>query len=219
MAVSLLPRPRNPPKPIHYAGTVPSLTVRIAAGLAAACAVLISSCAGSHSGQSHPNNDDKPVITGEPAAYNNADVTFANNLTAREEQGLKITGMATDHSDNSDLVAFATKTAAAFQVDTQVLKALRAQWKEGGSNPTGDGAVGPATGPAIDDATITKLQSLHGAEFDSLWLGSMISLDQGAIEIANTEVANGKHPDAVSLAKQIVTARQAEIGQLHQMSS
>jgi uncharacterized protein (DUF305 family) len=45
----------------------------------------------------------------------------------------------------------------------------------------------------------------------------MIGLDQGAIEVANAEVANGKNVDATSLAKQIVKARQAEIGQMQQI--
>jgi uncharacterized protein (DUF305 family) len=58
---------------------------------------------------------------------------------------------------------------------------------------------------------------LHGKEFDAPWLESMINLDQGEIEMANAEVANGKNPDAIGLAKQIVKARQAEIGQMQQM--
>jgi uncharacterized protein (DUF305 family) len=68
-----------------------------------------------------------------------------------------------------------------------------------------------------DPAAVAKLDSLHGGEFDSLWLHSMISLDQGAIEMANAEVINGKNADAVVLARQIIDARRAEIGQLNQM--
>ncbi len=122
-----------------------------------------------------------------------------------------------DRSNNSELVTFAAKTAAALQVDTQVLKALRAQWKEGQDNQPGD--VGPTSTPGgmIDNATIANLDSLHGPEFDTLWLNSMIGLDQGAIGVANAEVANGKNVDAISLAKQIVKARQAEIGQMQQI--
>jgi uncharacterized protein (DUF305 family) len=68
----------------------------------------------------------------------------------------------------------------------------------------------------IDNATIANLDSLHGPGFDTLWLKSMIGLDQGTIEAANAEVANGKNVDVTSLAKQMVKARQAEIGQMQQ---
>ena len=204
---------------IYYAGAVPSLTARIAASLAAwSIALLASSCSGSpHNDHAHSTrSDDKPVITGEPAGYNAADVTFATNMTADEEQGINMSRLVPDRSNNSQLVTFADKTAAALQVDTQVLKALQAQWKEGADNQTGGGAPNSTTGGLIDNATMASIYSLRGPEFDTLWVKSMIGLDQGSIEVANAEVANGKNVDATSLAKQIVTARQAEIGQMQQ---
>ncbi len=205
---------------IHYASVVPSLTARIAAALAAwSTALFLSSCGSSPSGDhAHPGRaDDKPVITGEPAGYNTADVAFANNMTAREEQGINMSGLVPDRSNNSELATFAAKTAAGLQVDSQVLKALRAQWKEGQDNHKGDSGPSLTTTGMIDDATIAKLNSLYGPQFDTLWLNSMISLDQGAIEVANAEVANGTNVDAISLAKQIVKAQQGEIGQMQQI--
>lgn len=205
---------------VHYADDVPSLPARIAAALTAGCvALLLSSCSSSPSGDhAHPTrSDDKPVITGEPAAYNPADVAFANDAVEREEQGISMSQLAPDHSNNSDVVAFAGKAEAALHVDTQVLKALRAQWKESQDNPTGTSsapAVPSAPGP---NPTFVKLSSMQGAEFDTLYLNSMISLYQATIDLANGEVANGKNVDATSLAKQIVKARQADIGQMQQL--
>jgi uncharacterized protein (DUF305 family) len=201
---------------------VPS-TTRIAAVLAAWSTALflssfLSSCSSSPSGDhAHPvGADDKPVISGEPAAYNSADVAFANSMTARDQQGTNMSRLVADRSNNSELVTFAAKTAAALQVETQVLRALGAQWKEGQDNQPKDGGPSSTPGGMIDTATIANLDSLHGPEFDTLWLKSMIGLDQGAIEAAHAEVANGKNIDVTSLAKQIVTARQAEIGQMQQ---
>jgi uncharacterized protein (DUF305 family) len=157
------------------------------------------------------------VITGEPAGYNTADVAFANNVTAREEQAISMSQLAPDRSNNSELVTFAAKTAAALQVDVQVLKALRAQWKESQDNQTRADAPSSTTPGTIDQSTIARLDSLRGTEFDTLWLNSMVSLDQGTIDLANGEVATGKNVDATSLAKQIVNARRAEIGQMQQL--
>jgi uncharacterized protein (DUF305 family) len=217
-ALAALPRKGN--WDIRYASAVPSLTARIAAALAAwSTALLLTSCHSSPSGD-HAHTlptDDKPVITGEPAAYNSADVTFANSMTAQEQQGIDISQLVPDRSTNSELVTFAAKTAAALQVDTEVLKALAAQWKEGEDKQPAAGAPSSTTGGIVDNATIANLDSLHGPKFDTLWLKSMIGLDQGAIEVANAEVANGKNVDATSLAKQIVKARHAEIGQMQQI--
>ena len=69
----------------------------------------------------------------------------------------------------------------------------------------------------VDDATMTKLESLNGSEFDTLWLQSMISHHEGAIEMARAEITNGKNVDAKGLAQTIVDTQQAEIGQMKQM--
>ena len=69
----------------------------------------------------------------------------------------------------------------------------------------------------VDGATMTKLASLNGAEFDTLWLESMIGHHQGAIEMAKAEIANGENVDAIGMAKTIVDTQQAEIDQMKQM--
>jgi uncharacterized protein (DUF305 family) len=69
----------------------------------------------------------------------------------------------------------------------------------------------------VDQATLAQLNSLHGGGFDALWLQSMIGLDQGAVELANAEVSKGNNVDAVDLARQIASARQADIGQMRQL--
>jgi uncharacterized protein (DUF305 family) len=199
---------------------VPSQTARIAAALAVwSTPLFLTSCHSSPSsdhGRTLPGGD-KPVITGEPAAYNSADVTFANSITAQEQQGIDISRLLPNRSTNPELVTFAAKTAAALQVDTEVLKALAAQWKEGQDRQPDDSGPSTTPGAILDNAAIANLNSLHGPKFDTLWLKSMIGLDQGAIQVANAEVANGKNVDATSLAKQIVKARQAEIGQMQQI--
>ena len=60
-------------------------------------------------------------------------------------------------------------------------------------------------------------RALQGADFDTLWLQSMIAHHQGAIDMANTEIASGQNPDAVGVAKSIVASQQAQIDQMNQM--
>lgn len=200
---------------------MPSLTAHIAAALVAwSTALFLSSC-GSSPSEGHPHSahaDDKPVIAGEPAGYNAADVAFANTMTPYEKQGISMSRLVPDRSSNAELATLAAKIAAALQVDTQVLTALVVQWKGSqDNNQTGAGGPATTTRGMIDNATIAQLDSLDGPEFDTLWLKSMISLDQGAIDVANAEIANGKNLDTISLAKQMVKEQRVEIDQMQQM--
>ena len=64
---------------------------------------------------------------------------------------------------------------------------------------------------------MARLESLRGPEFDTLWLQSMIGHHQGAVEMAKAEIANGENVDAISMAKTIVTAQEADIAQMKSM--
>lgn len=136
-----------------------------------------------------------------------------------EEQGITISRQVPDHSTDSGITTFAARTVTALQVDMQVLKALRAQWKEGQDNQPAAGGPGLTASGTIDNNTLARLDSLQGPGFDTLWLNSMIGLNQGAIQLANAEVASGKNVDAVNLATQIAKARQSEITQMQDILS
>ena len=96
------------------------------------------------------------------------------------------------------------------------MKVLLVQWNENPDLDTGSGhGVHGAMQGMVDEATISRLTSLEGNEFDQLWLTSMIAHHQGAIEMAKAEVANGANVDAKSLADRIIDTQQAEIGQMN----
>ncbi|MDT5202975.1 MAG: hypothetical protein QOH34_4497 [Mycobacterium sp.] len=156
-------------------------------------------------------------MTGAPAGHNAPDIAFADNMIPHHEQGIDMSALVPDRSNNSEAVTFAAKIAAALHSDIAILKVLRVQWDENPDTKKEGPTPGTTTKGMVDNATIAKLDSLHGTDFDTLWLQSMISLAQGAIEMANAEVARGKNMDAIGLAKHIVAAQQAEIGQMNQM--
>jgi uncharacterized protein (DUF305 family) len=200
-----------------------SVTRRVAAALAAVAAALsLSSCSSpasdGHTGHEHA---DEPVITGQPAGYNADDVAFATNMIPHHQQAVELSALVPDRSTNTQLVALAQQISAEQQPEINVMKVFLVQWTDGAGNPTPSNSVHAGHGNAmqgmVDEATMTKLQSLNGAEFDKLWLESMISHHQGAIEMAKAEIANGDNVDAKDLAKNIVTTQEAEIGKMKQM--
>jgi uncharacterized protein (DUF305 family) len=198
---------------------MPSLTARLTAVLAAAAAALfLSSCSSPASdGHSDHQHSDEPVITGQPAGYNADDVAFTTNMIPHHQQAVDLSAMVPDRSTNAELIALAGRISSAQQPEINVMKVFLVQWNENPDTNSGHQGHGNTMQGMVDAPTMAKLQSLNGAEFDKLWLESMISHHQGAIEMAKAEVANGDNVDAKSLAKTIVTTQEAEIGQMKQM--
>jgi uncharacterized protein (DUF305 family) len=196
-----------------------SLIGRIAAVVAAvAAALFLSSCT---SPASDANTDrqrtDEPVITGEPAGFNADDVAFATNMIPHHQQAVEMSALVPDRSTNPELIELAKKISAAQQPEVEIMKVFLVQWKENPDTGSAHGGHGGTMAGMVDEATMTRLESLNGAEFDTLWLESMISHHQGAIEMAKAEIANGENVDAKGLAQTIIDTQQAEIGQMKQM--
>jgi uncharacterized protein (DUF305 family) len=205
------------------------IVMRMVASFAAgAAALLLSSCtspAGSSgsSGSSedghtdHTHAADEPAITGAPEGYNADDVAFATNMIPHHRQAVELSGLVDSRSTDSELVGLAQQIAAAQQPEIETMKVFLVQWNENPDTSSGHAGHGGAMQGMVDDATMARLGSLSGAEFDNLWLESMIGHHQGAIEMAKAELANGDNGDAKRLAQSIVDTQQAEIGQMDQM--
>jgi uncharacterized protein (DUF305 family) len=195
------------------------LLTRLVAALAVA--LFLSSCSGpagtSGVGTTDHQHTDEAVITGQPAGYNADDVAFATNMVPHHQQAVDLSALVPDRSTNAALIALAQQISAAQQPEINVMKVLLVQWNENPDASSGHAGHGSATQGMVDAATMTKLESLNGAEFDNLWLESMIGHHQGAIEMAKAEIANGDNVDAKTLAKNIVDTQEAEIGQMKQM--
>lgn len=207
-----------------------SYPLRMAALMAAAAAVVaVSSC--STSTQSSPAS---PSTTATQAAsgHNMADVMFAHMMIPHHQQALDLSALVPDRSTNQELITLAATIASEQQPEIDQMQAMLADWgaMPGMSNMPGHGGMGDMPGMGdmggmggmgmsgmIDAATVTKLTSLSGQPFDVLWLQSMIVHHQGAIEMAQNEVADGSNPGMVNLAKGMVTAQQAEIDQMQRM--
>src|SRR3981189_233873 len=204
-----MPSAFHPAKPLsipqwgmRYARVMAFLSRVVTAMVALAAALLRSSCtdnaaSAGHTGHGHA---DQPVITGQPAGYNADDVAFATNMIPHNQQAVDLSAMVPDRSTNAGLVALAQQISAAQQPEINVMKVFLVQWNENPDTNSGHAGHGSTTQGMVDAATMTKLESLSGEEFDKLWLASMISHHQGAIEMAKAEGANGDNVDAKTVA-------------------
>lgn len=206
-----------------------SATGRIAALIAAAAtALFLSACtetpaSDDHAGHSQGAESSAPAPSGEspaalPAGVNDADVDFAKGMIPHHEQAVQMSELVPDRSSDPAVIELAAAISKAQEPEIETMQRFLTEWT--GSAATGHeghdmGAMGMQG--MVDGATMKRLGTLKGAEFDTLWLQSMIGHHEGAIAMANTEIADGADADAKDLAAEIVKTQQAEIDQMKQM--
>lgn len=198
-----------------------ALVAVVTAAIAAGCGARDSE-ESSSGGYVAPGIPETPVITGEPASHNADDVAFATNMIAHHKQAIEMSELVSERTANPELQALANQITEAQQPEINIMNVLLVQWNENpdlGTAPEEGGGHGAHDNAAgmVDDATMAELKSLRGAEFDRLWLESMISHHQGAVEMANAEIANGANLDAVAMAETMAATQEAEIEQMKRM--
>jgi uncharacterized protein (DUF305 family) len=185
---------------------MPSVGMRITALLAAVVtAAVVSSCGESSSTQ----NTQAPK-------HNAADVAFAQKMIPHHQQALDMSAMVPSHTTNRDLIVLAKHIALDQQAQIDTLQGLLDQWGEPAASDH-MGHDGMTMDGMVDAATMDRLPTLTGTEFDELWLRSMITHHQGAVAMAEPEIGRGENPTAVKMAKVIVDWQQLEIGRMHAM--
>lgn len=186
------------------------------AGAALLIAAVLSSCTSATDQDRTAQPPPSAVVTAEVAAHNTEDVMFAQMMIPHHRQAIELAALVPGRSTSPELLALATRITGEQQPEIDTMKALLLQWDADPS--AGHGGHGGMAG-MVDEATMNRLMALSGPAFESLWLQSMISHHRGAIEMAETEIADGRSPDMITLAKNIVAAQQAEIDQMTQMAA
>ena len=151
------------------------------------------------------------------AAHSADDVMFAQMMIPHHQQAVELAALAPEHSTNQALLTLAATISAEQQPEINAMKALLLQWDVDPNAMDDHGGHGAGMQGMVDDATMAKLKSLNGPQFDTLWLQAMIGHHQGAIDMAKAEIANGQSVDMIAMAKTMITAQQAEINQMKQM--
>jgi uncharacterized protein (DUF305 family) len=177
----------------------------------------IVSCSGS---DAHSHHDAAAHDSaGQQAAHNTADIDFARNMIPHHQQAVELAAMVPARTANPALRVTATHIGADQQAEIRTLEALLAGWGEPSEDPHATHDAMPMMMGMVDRATLDRLESLHDASFDTLWVTSMISHHQGAVTMAQDEIAYGQSPDAIHVANLIITTQQREIAMMTHLIS
>ncbi|OAK53833.1 DUF305 domain-containing protein [Rhodococcoides kyotonense] len=206
-------------------------STKIAASVAAAAisAALIAGCSddssstsmeGHSMGSSSVSATESTTAESESAQFNDADVMFAQMMYPHHAQAVEMADLVQGRTSNPDVVALAGAIAAAQQPEMDQLSAWLSEWGQpapstdmGSMDHSGDGSMDGMMTPQ----DMAVLEAASGADFDRQWLTMMIEHHTGAVDMAETEIADGSNPDAIAMARDIVETQQAEISQMQQL--
>ncbi|GAT71000.1 copper resistance protein [Planomonospora sphaerica] len=151
----------------------------------------------------------------QSATFNDADVTFAQNMIPHHQQAVEMAEMAESRASDPEVKELAAKIKSAQDPEITTLTTWLAQWGKPVTPEAGHG--GHDMSGMMDEEDMNKLMAAKGTGFDRMFCETMIDHHEGAIEMAKTEQAQGANPDAKEMAKTIETAQQAEIEQMNEI--
>lgn len=192
-------------------------TLMLTGALAAAITLAGCSSGGdSMAGMDHGSSSTvAPSPSGETGTFNDQDVMFAQMMTAHHQQAIEMSDMLLAKTGVDDNVTqLAEKIKAAQQPEIDTMTGWLESW---GQSADGMSGMDHGSGGMMSDDDMVALEQADGAAAGKLFLEQMIQHHQGAIEMAQTEVDSGENPDAVALAKKIVTDQTAEIAEMQSM--
>lgn len=205
-------------------------TIRRAASAAtalAAAALIVAGCSSSESSSPTGHSGHGTTATSSPhnAAHNQADVMFNQMMIPHHEQAIEMAELVPSRTDNPAILALATQIKNAQQPEIDQMTARLTSWgiavDDDADDHMGGMHHGSMTGSSstmggmMSDAQMDALENARGQAFDTLWLQGMITHHQGAITMADQELAGGVNPESRTLATQIKTSQQAEIDQMN----
>lgn len=194
-----------------------STAARIAAAIAAWAAVfLVSSCGEPPSSDAGASAESVTDQGARATVHNGDDVTFARNMAPHHEQAVEMSAMVPSRTANPELLVVARHISLDQQAEIVTFQGLLAQWGEPAVPDQGQPG-GMTMSGMVDASTMNQLRSLRGPAFDDVWMRSMIEHHQGAITMAQAELAHGQSPEALHLADMIITAQQREIARMNDL--
>ena len=154
-------------------------------------------------------------------------------MLVHHQAAVAMTDLVAGRTEQSQVIDLARRIAAAQQPEIEQMTSWLQRWdvQPAPGDVTGmdhgdmsgmdhgeteSASASPMPG-MMSDADMADLTAASGAEFDKLFLQLMIRHHQGALVMADTELAQGSSAEAVALAAAINAGQSAEIAEMQQL--
>lgn len=155
------------------------------------------------------------------AAFNDADVTFAQGMIPHHAQAIEMADIALDakFGASQQVRDLATRIKSGQDPEIQLMTGWLTTWGQPMQANMGTGHDMASMDGMMSTAEMDTLGTMTAADFDKMWMEMMIRHHHGAIAMAQTVKAAGTNPDVLVLADQVITAQQAEITEMQALLS
>ncbi|MDP2773488.1 MAG: DUF305 domain-containing protein [Nocardioides sp.] len=161
-------------------------------------------------------SDDEPAADSSSGDHNAADVTFASEMIQHHAQALVMVDLTVGRELDPEFQRLTESIRDAQAPEIELMADWLVGWGE--EVPATDRDHVNAEHDGEDShGDQTELESAEGDEFRRLWLEQMIEHHEGAIEMAETEQADGQDQAALDLAEAIIEAQSAEIEKMQKL--
>jgi uncharacterized protein (DUF305 family) len=148
---------------------------------------------------------------GSPAevTHNEADIAFAQRMIPHHTQAVEMADLVAGRTSAPAVVAIAERVKAAQAPEIATMTGWLTAWGAAPDEHADHGMPG-----MMADADMAALRAATGEDFDQRWLAMMIVHHQGAIEMAEEQLAEGRDPDVKRLAQRVAEGQRAEIREM-----
>lgn len=208
--------------------------LRLAGGLIAG-AVVLTGCSGDGSmesmdmGGNDSGSSAAESSADDNAAFNDADVTFVQEMIPHHRGALAMAQLADGRAEDERVLDLAGRIEAAQEPEIEMMTGWLEEWGEpvpdesdmgmGGMEGMEDMDDGGMDMGGMSEEDMSALEAASGAEFDRMFLELMIEHHRSAVQMAETQIAEGSNPDAVALAEDIAESQTAEIDEMETLLS
>lgn len=186
------------------------------------------------------------AASSEAGSFNEADVMFARLMIVHHEQAIQMARMAASHAQDPRVKALAARIAVAQAAEARTMAGWLRAWGQpvptgvpgmmspgpemssmpmpgmmspmpgmmGSPHP---GMSSPSAPGMMSQQEMSQMMAARGAYFDRMFLQMMIRHHQGAIQMADTEQAQGVNPAAKRLSHQIAISQTVQIAHMRHL--
>ncbi len=146
---------------------------------------------------------------GAAEEHNDVDVAFATEMIPHHAQAVEMAAMVDGKDVDPAVADLAAQIADAQEPEIATMSSWLEEWDEPVPDPSGSM---PMDMPGMmSEDQMASLEAARGAAFQTAWLEMMVEHHEGAIDMAQTEQAEGEDTEAVALAEEIEAGQAAEL--------
>ena len=183
----------------------------ISLALSGSLVLALSGCTTDVFGFLNPGGDDAPSVSESTTPqfaqpFDADDVMFAQMMIVHHEQAIEMSKLAAENTENPEVLSIATDIRSAQQPEIDTMET----WLEAAG--ASDSHMHDMEMPGLaDQTTMNAIAENIDADFDALFLMTMIQHHEGAIVMANTVLETSANDDVIALAQKVIETQTAEI--------